>query len=304
MNLKNHVVPETDAQAPESQDFEEAAIVSIMAAAVVESDLGGEAAENMSVPSQELPVNAEPEEPVTHEEEVPVSSTSLELPEVTVETEPEPDSTNSTSEDKVSTLEMEEQHALSSPESREAANIELNDDIAPIAAAETGPEVMAAVVAPVLETSELQAQHSVEETTEVSFIHIPSAGSLADCNKIIKEDHIVEAAGETEFIAPNEGELALAVEVLLTNSQQDSVIEPVKAQLEIPEAGESDRTAEVEPMEESPAQIEEDRVVLTALQVRQLYHPSSYLLTVKLFRMTLPCLKQSTQNLSTLNLIQ
>ena len=76
------------------------------------------------------------------------------------------------------------------------------------------------------------------------------------------------------------------MKVLPTNSQLESTVEPVKAQLETPEMGESNRTAEVEPqiipviMEESPAQIEEDRPVLAALQVRQLLS-SSYLLTVK-----------------------
>lgn len=45
-------------------------------------------------------------------------------------------------------------------------------------------------------------------------------------------------------------------------------------QLEIPESGESERTAEVEPqviqaiMDESPAQVEEGNPVLAALQVR------------------------------------
>ena len=56
----------------------------------------------MSVLSQELPVNPEPGEAVTHEEATPVSSFSLEIPEVyvpfTVETQPEPSSTNFTSE--------------------------------------------------------------------------------------------------------------------------------------------------------------------------------------------------------------
>ena len=173
-----------------------------MAAASIESDNERGAAEDMSVPSQELPVNPDPEEPVTHEE-------ADEIPEVnvpiTVETAPETRSTNSTFEDKISTLEMEEQHVLLSPESREAANIELNDDIIPRAAAEPGPEVVAAVVAPVLGTFDLQAQRSVEETTEVSFTHIPSAESLVDCIKIIKEVHIVEAPSETEFIVRNEG---------------------------------------------------------------------------------------------------
>ena len=103
--------------------------------------------------------------------------------------------------------------------------------------------------------------------------------------KIIKEVHIVEAASETEIIVPNEGRLGSAMKVIPTNSRLESTVEPVKAQLEIPEAGESDRTFEVEPqiipaiMEESPAQVEADRPVPADLQVRQLLS-SSYLLTV------------------------
>jgi hypothetical protein len=272
--LKSHVVPEVDVHVPETQVIGEATHVSIMAAAPVESDLRRGAAENISVPSKELPVNAEPKEPVTadeiHEVNVPI----------TVETEQEPLSTNSTSEDKA--LGVEERHVLLSPESRE--DIELNDDIIPVAAAEPGLEVVAAVAAPVLGTLALQAQHSVEEKTEVSFIHIPSAESLVDSNKIIKEVHIVEDASEPEFIAPNEGRSQSAMEVLSANFQLESTVEPVKAQLEIAEAGESDRTDEVEPQiipaisEEIPAQIEEDRPVLA--EVRQLLS-SSYLLTVK-----------------------
>ena len=269
--LKSHV-PIVDV--PETQDFGEAALVPIMAAASIESDQGREAAENMSVISQELPVNSEPEEPATHKEAVHISSTSHEIPQVnvpvTLETEPEPRPTNSTSEDKASALEVEEQV----PESHDAASIELNDEIISPPAAEPGPEVVAAVVAPAVGTSELQAQHSVEESTEVSFTPILSAGSLVNCNKFIK-DHIVEAASETEFIAPNEGRLRSAMEVP-TDFHLESTAEPVEAQLEIPEAKESDRTAEVEPqiipavMEESPGQIEEDRPVLAALQVGQL----------------------------------
>ena len=53
------------------------------------------------------------------------------------------------------------------PESHDSANLELNDDSIRLAAAEPGPEV----VAPVLETSESQAQHFAKETTEVSFTH-------------------------------------------------------------------------------------------------------------------------------------
>lgn len=68
--------------------------------------------------------------------------------------------------------------------------------------------------------------------------------------------------------------------------EDEKLVEPVKAQLEalsIPETEESDRTAEVDPqaipaiMEESTAQIEEDRPV----QVMQSLS-SSCLLTVKL----------------------
>ena len=266
---------------PETHVFGEAALVSIMAAVPVESDLGREAAENMSVPSQELPVNVEPEEPVTHEEATP----EVHVP-ITAEIEPESHSTNPISEDKVSTLEAEEEHVLLSSESREATNVESNDDIISPAAFEPGPEVMATVVAPVLGTSEPQAQHSVEETTEVSFTHISSAGSLVDCNKIIKEVHIAGAASETEINVPNEGQLRSTMKVVPSNFHLESTVDSVKAQLEIHEAGEGDLTAEVEPqiipaiMEESPVQIEEDRPVLAAPQVRQLLS-SSYLLTVK-----------------------
>ena len=76
------------------------------------------------------------------------------------------------------------------------------------------------------------------------------------------------------------------MEVLPTNSHLESVVEPVGAQLEIPEAEESDRTAEVEPqiisaiMEEPLAQTEEDRPVVADLQVRQLLS-SFYLLNFK-----------------------
>lgn len=149
----------------------EAAIVSIMAAASVESDLGRGVAENMSAPLQELPVNPEPEQPITHEQAVPTSSTRLEIPEVdvpvSVETEPEPSLTNLTSENRVSTLEVDEQHVLSS-DNPETANVELNDDSIPL---EPGSEVVDAVVEPELGTFESQTQHSPEETAEVSFIY-------------------------------------------------------------------------------------------------------------------------------------
>jgi hypothetical protein len=276
--LKNHVVPEVDVHVPETQVFGEAVH---MAAVPVESNLERRAAENILVPSQELPVNAEPEEPVSHEEADEIHEVKV---SISYETEPEPLSTNSASEDKA--LEVEERHVLLSPESREAADIELNDDIIPLAAAEPGPEVVAAVAAPVLGTFELQAQHSVEETTEVSCTHILSAGSLVDCNKIMKEVHIVEAASEPELIIPNEGRSHSAMIVLPANSQLESIVEPVKTQLEIPEVGESDTIAEVEPQiipainEEIPAQIEEDSPVLSSLQVRELLS-SSFLLTVK-----------------------
>ena len=208
--MKSHVVPEEEVHVPETQVLGEAALVSIMPAASVESDLGRGFAENVSVPLQELPVNSEPEEPVTHEA-VPISSSSLEIPEVdvpvTIETEPEPSSTNFTSEDKVSTLEVEERHVLLSSKNSDAANVELIDDSIPFAAAEPGPEVVEAVVAPVLGTSEFQAQGSAEETAEVSHTHISSAGSLVDCNKFIKEFHTVEAASEAEVIVPNKGQL-------------------------------------------------------------------------------------------------
>jgi hypothetical protein len=174
---------DVDVHVPEissdTQIFSEAALVPIIAAVSVESVLQQGTAENMSVPSQELPVNPEAEEPgVTHEEATP----GVNVPFTVIEAEPEPLSMNSTSEDKVSTLEVDERNVLLSPESREAANIELNDDIISSAAAEPGPKVVAAVVAPVSGTFELHAQHSVEETTEVSFNHIPSAGSLVNYN--------------------------------------------------------------------------------------------------------------------------
>ena len=268
-----------DVHVPETQVFNEAALVPIMAAVFVESNLEQETAENMSAPSQELPVNVETEEPVTNEEATPEVNVPF-----TAEPEPEPLLTNSSSEEKG--LEVEEQDV--SPESRDAANVELNDDIISLAAAEPGPEFVAAVVTPVSETFELLAQHSVEETTEVSFIHIPWAGSLVNCNKIIKEVHIVEVASEPAFIVPNEGRLGLAIamHVLPTNSQLESTVEPVEAELEIPEAGErSDTTAEAEPQiispitEDTPTQIEEDRLVLATLQVRELLF-SFHLLTV------------------------
>ena len=77
-----------------------------------------------------------------------------------------------------------------------------------------------------------------------------------------------------------------AIEGHPSNSELESIVEPVKVQLEISETRECDHTAEVEPqiipaiMEEAPGQIEEDRSVLAVLQVRQLLSPSSYLLTV------------------------
>jgi hypothetical protein len=68
-----------------------------------------------------------------------------------------------------------------------------------------------------------------------------------------------------------------------TNSQLESTAaaEPVKEQLEIPEARESDRTAEAEPhiiphaiVEESPVPIKEDKPVLAVQQL--LYHILNY----------------------------
>ena len=262
-----------DVHVPETQVFGD---VSIMAAAPVESDPEQGTAEYTSVPSQEFPVNAEAKEPVTHEEETP----GVNVP-FTVETESEPLLTDSTSEDKA--LEVEEQNVLVLPESREAADIELKDDIIPVVTAEPGPDVVAAVVAPVLGTFELHAQHSVEETTEVSFTHVPSAGSLVDYNNILKEVHIEAASEPDEFIV-NEGWSQSAMEVLPANFQLDSTVEPIITQLEIPEAGESDATAKVEPqilpaiVEDSPAQIDVDRPVLA--EVRQLLS-SLDLLTVK-----------------------
>ena len=162
--MKSHVVPEVDVHV---QIFSEAALVPIMAAVPIESVLEQGTAENMSVPSHEPPVNAEAEECVTNEEATPEVNVPF-----TVEAEHEALSTDSTSE--VKALEVEEQNVLLSPESREAANIELNDDIIPPAAAEPGPEVVATVVTPVSGTLELLAQHSVEETTEVSLNPISS----------------------------------------------------------------------------------------------------------------------------------
>ena len=75
--------------------------------------------------------------------------------------------------------------------------------------------------------------------------------------------------------------------MLPTNSWLESTVEPAEVQLEMTETRESDRLTEVEPqitpsiMEESPAQIEEDKQVLVALQVRLLISSISYLLTVK-----------------------
>lgn len=75
--------------------------------------------------------------------------------------------------------------------------------------------------------------------------------------------------------------------MLPTNSRLESTVEPAEVQLEMTETRESDRLTEVEPqitpsiMEESPAQIEEDKQVLVALQVRLLISSISYLLTVK-----------------------
>ena len=174
--MKSHVVPEVNVHVPETQASGEAALISIMAAVHVESDLEQGTAENTSVPSQELPVNEHAS--VTHEEadEIP----ELDVP-ISVETEPEPLSTTTTSTSGDKTLDVEERHVLS-PENREAANMELKDVIIPLTAAEPGPEV----VAPVLGTFELQAQESVEETTEVSFSHNRSAGSLVNCKKNLK----------------------------------------------------------------------------------------------------------------------
>ena len=173
--MKSHAVPKEDVHAPGIEVLGGAALVSIMAAAAVESDLGQGVAENASVHSEELPVNPEPEETVTHEEPVPISSTSLEIPEanvpVTIETEPELRSMNFTTEHEASTLEVEERHVLLPPENPEAVNESNGESISH--APEPGPEVVEAVVPPVLGTFESQAQDSLEETTEVSFNHIP-----------------------------------------------------------------------------------------------------------------------------------
>lgn len=139
-----------DVLVPETQVPDEAALVPTTEepAAPVELNPGRGAADNTTVPSQQLPVNPE-------------------LVSITVETEPELLSTNSTSEDQASALELGEQHAFLPSES---PNIELTDDTIPLATAEPGPEVVATVVAPVSETPE---DHSVQGTTEVSSTLIP-----------------------------------------------------------------------------------------------------------------------------------
>ena len=76
------------------------------------------------------------------------------------------------------------------------------------------------------------------------------------------------------------------MEVLSTNSQLESTVNPVEMELEIPEVGESDPTAKVEPqivpsiVEEPPARFEEDRPVLAVPEVRQLITSHLYLLIV------------------------
>ena len=147
-------------------------------AAPVELNLVQEAAANMSVLSQEPTVSPETEQPVTHKD---AAHTKIPpIPEVNVsatgETEPGPFTTNSTSGDKVSTLEMEE-HVLLSSDSHDAAHMEPNDAIIPLTTAETEPEVVASVSG----THELHTQHSVMETTQVSVIFNPSAGPLLNC---------------------------------------------------------------------------------------------------------------------------
>lgn len=186
-NLKSQLGPEVDDLVPETQVPDEAAFVPTTEEPAAPIELNPErgAADNTTVPSQQLPVNPE-------------------LVSTTVESEPELLLTNSTSEDQASTLE--EQHAFPSSES---PNIELTDDTIPLATAEPEPEVVATVVASVSETLE---HHSVEGTTEVSFTLIPSGGVLPDYNKFIKEVHaVVEAPSETGLTVPNEGKFELAI---------------------------------------------------------------------------------------------
>jgi hypothetical protein len=125
--LKSHVVPEEDVYVPETHVWK------VVAAAAVESELGRGAAEKISASSNDLLVNSEPQEP-EEAEAVPIPS-SIEIPGVnvpiTAETEPESRSTNFTSDDQVSTLELEERHALPSPENPDAANVELDGDSIP-----------------------------------------------------------------------------------------------------------------------------------------------------------------------------
>jgi hypothetical protein len=111
----------------------------------------------MSAPSRELPLSPEPEKPAS----------------IAVETEVEVLATNSPSENRVSTLEEEERHVLPSSD-----DMELNEETIPPVIAEPGPEDVAAVVATASEALDLQAQHSVEETTEVNFTLVSSAGSV------------------------------------------------------------------------------------------------------------------------------
>jgi hypothetical protein len=114
---------------------------------------------------------------------------------------------------------------------------------------------------------QLEAQE-LEET-------INADSGVAAAN-VLPEALLSTVASESEFIVSNEGQLRLAMEVHSTNSQLESAVEPVEVLLDEPEARESDRIAEAEPLiipaivEESPVQIEEDTPVLAALQVRQL----------------------------------
>ena len=251
----------------------------------VELNLGQEVA--VPVPSQECPV-AESEQPTTHEEAPPIASNSSALPDpevnvsIAVETEPETEtlSTNFAPEE-VRTLEVEEQHPLVSLGSRDAADVGSKDEVIPLAITEPGPEVVAAVVAPVLGTLELQAQHSVEEPTQMESRSVLSA-------EVPSTDHQLESA--TAAIPDASSLVDVSAEV---ESEQQKVSvegyttiaassEPVKVQLETP----SDCTAGVEHqiipsiLEDSPAHIEEEGPVLAALQVRQQLS-SFYLLTVK-----------------------
>jgi len=217
-------------------------------------ELSLERVADLSVPSQELPVAAEPEQPATHEE------ATVSIP---VETEPEPPSVNSASED---THDVKAQHVLLSSKSRDAPGIESKDEIILPATAEPGPEVVEAVVAPVSEILEPQPQLSVEETTEVSVTLIPSGRPPVYCNKIIKEVRaVVEApsAIEVEAIIPTEGRSVLAMETPIDGQLESTVTTiPIVSSLD-----------DVPAFEVKPEQVEGHTTV--AVSSEPLYEPLS-----------------------------